>query len=123
MSHFDFSEMQDKVRQGAEAHNLDAEIVFKPMFGGICAYISGRVFASLSNVGLAIKLPPKMQDQLLQVAGAKRLQYEEDSPPSKQYIVVPSDVLADTEAWERWFQRSVEHVLTLPAPKSKTNRK
>ena len=119
MSDFDFSGMQDQLSHAAEAHNLDAELIFKPMFGGQCAYISGRVFASLSNVGLAIKLAPPAQAALLAVAGAKRLQYEADSPPSKQYIVVPAEVLADAAAWSNWFKQSVEYVLALPAPKPK----
>ncbi len=109
--------MQDKISQAAEAYDLDGELAFRPMFGGVCAYVGGRVFASLSDVGLALKLPPDAQDELLQVPEARRLQYDPASPPSKQYVVVPPPVLSDKPAWDTWFKRSADYVLTLPAPK------
>ena len=28
------------------------ELMHKPMFGGVCSYADGRVFASLSNAGI-----------------------------------------------------------------------
>jgi TfoX/Sxy family transcriptional regulator of competence genes len=117
MSIPNFEKMKDCISQAAEAHDLDEGLTFKPMFGGICAYLSGRVFASLSDGGLALKLPPTAQDELLKVPGARRLQYEPSSPPSKQYIIVPSEILSDSQAWETWFKQSVDHVLSLPAPK------
>ena len=123
MSEPSLDEMQDQLSQAAEAHTLDGELTFKPMFGGVCAYVGGRVFASLSNVGLALKLPPEAQAELLAEAGAKRLQYEPDAPPSKQYIVVPPPTQADTSALAAWLARSVEYVLAQPAPKPKTSKR
>ena len=122
MSQFDFSGMQDKISQAAEAQDWDTEIEFKPMFGGQCAYFRGRIFASLSNIGLALKLSPAAQEGMLAVEGAKRLQYEPGSPPSKQYIVVPPALLSEAAAWNDWFKQSVEYVLTLPAPKPKKSK-
>ena len=115
-------EMQDRLSQAAEVHTLDGELTFKPMFGGVCAYVGGRVFASLSNIGLALKLPPEAQAELLSEEGAKRLQYEPDAPPSKQYIVVPPPMQEDTAALAAWLARSVEYVLAQPAPKPKASK-
>jgi len=115
-------EMQDRLSQAAEVHALDGELTFRPMFGGVCAYVGGRVFASLSNVGLALKLPPEAQAELLTEPGAKRLQYEPDAPPSKQYIVVPPPVQADTAALAAWLARSVDYALAQPAPKPRTSK-
>lgn len=98
MSQTGLDAMQDRISQAAEAYDLDGELAFKPTFGGVCAYIGGRVFASLSDAGLAIKLPPDAQDELLQVPEARRLQYDPASPPSRQYIVVPPTVLSDKPA-------------------------
>jgi len=116
------NQMEDRFSQAAEAHALDGELTFKPMFGGVCAYVSGRVFASLSDIGLALKLPPAAQADLLALDGAKRLQYEPDAPPSKQYVVVPPAMQADTDALAVWLGRSVEYVLSLPAPKSRASK-
>ncbi|MFC0502382.1 hypothetical protein [Asaia krungthepensis] len=35
------------------------DLSFRPMFGGIMGYAGGRVFASLSNIGLALKMNGK----------------------------------------------------------------
>lgn len=115
-------EMQSQLSQAAEAHDLDGELTFRPMFGGVCAYIGGRVFASLSNIGVALKLPPEAQAELLSAGGAERLQYEPDAPPSKQYIVVPPPMRADPAALAVWLARSVDHVRSQPAPKPKASK-
>ena len=114
--------MQDQLSLAAEAHALDRELTFKPMFGGVCAYVGGRIFASLSNIGLALKLPTEAQAELLAEDGAKRLQYEPDAPPSKQYIVVPMPMQADPATLAPWLGRSVEYVLALPAPKPRVSK-
>lgn len=119
MSEPSLDEMQDQLSQAAEARRLDRGLTFKPMFGGVCAYTQGRVFASLLNIGLALKLPPDAQAELLTEEGAKRLQYEPDAPPSKQYVVVPPPMQTDTPTLAAWLGRSVEYVLALPAPKPK----
>lgn len=122
MSEPALDEMQDRLSRAAEAHALDRELTFKPMFGGVCAYVGGRVFASLSNVGLALKLPPEAQAELLLEEGAKRLQYEPDAPPSKQYVVVPPPMQTDPAALAVWLARSVEYVLAQPAPKPRASK-
>ena len=114
--------LQNRLSRAAEAHTLDMELTFKPMFGGVCAYVGGRVFASLSNIGLALKLPPGAQADLLAEDGAKRLQYEPDAPPSKQYIVVPPPMQDDPAALAVWLARSVEYVLALPAPNPRAGK-
>ena len=119
MSEASLEELQDRLSRAAETRNFDAELTFKPMFGGVCAYKDGRVFASLSNVGLALKLPPDGQAALLAQDGARRLQYEPDAPPSKQYVVVPDAMQADPAALAVWLGASLDYVLSLPAPKPK----
>lgn len=93
------------------------DVTFKAMFGGFGVYSDGRIFSTLSNVGLALKLAPDAQDDLLAVPGAERLRYEPDAPESKQYIVVPEAIRTDPNTLLPWVQRSVDYVKTLPAPK------
>ena len=114
--------LKDQLSLAAESHALDGELTFKPMFGGVCGYVGGRVFASLSDIGLALKLPPEAQAELLSEDGAKRLQYEPDAPPNKQYIVVPPPMQADLAALAPWLGRSVEYVLAQPAPKPRASK-
>jgi len=84
----------------------DLELAFRPMFGGIMGYADGKVFASLSNVGLALKLAGPDRDALLAIPGAKPLQYEPDQPPSKSYVVVPEAMLSEPGELRPWTIRS-----------------
>ncbi len=95
------------------------ELEFKHMFGGVCAYVEGRVFASLSNVGLALKLSQESQNELLKEPEAKYLQYEPGTPPSKQYVVVPPAMVDDPTGLSRWLGESIAFVKTLPSKKKK----
>jgi TfoX/Sxy family transcriptional regulator of competence genes len=86
----------------------DLDLSFKPMFGGILAYVDGKAFASLSNVGLALKLAGADHAELLALPGARPLQYEPNSPPSKSYVCVPDALLDDPEALRAWIARAAE---------------
>jgi TfoX/Sxy family transcriptional regulator of competence genes len=85
----------------------DLELAFRPMFGGIMGYAGGKVFASLSDVGLALKLAGADRDALLATPGAGPLRYEPDQPPSKSYVVVPEAMLSDPESLRAWIVTSV----------------
>jgi TfoX/Sxy family transcriptional regulator of competence genes len=97
----------------------DLELTFKPMFGGIMGYAEGKVFASLSDVGLAFKLSGTDREDLLAIAGSKPLQYEPGQPPSKSYVVVPDAMLSDVASLRTWMSRCFAGL----APKSPHSRK
>lgn len=117
-------EKLERLKQALEAampyppESVDLE--FRPMFGGIGAYVRGRYFASLSDVGIALKYPPELQDQILaEEPEATRLQYSPDSPVSKQYIVMPPHFIEDHSLLEPWLKRSIDYAVTLPLKKRK----
>jgi TfoX/Sxy family transcriptional regulator of competence genes len=94
----------------------DIELSFRAMFGGIMGYAAGRPFASLSNVGLALKLTGTNRDAALALPDAAPLRYEPDAPPSKSYVVLPTAIVDDDAALRDWMVRSAE---ALPQPKAK----
>ena len=85
----------------------DLPLMFRPMFGGVMAYADGKVFASLSHVGLALKLGGEAHDALLALPGAKPLQYDASQPVSKTYVVVPEAMLTDAGGLRAWITRCV----------------
>ena len=97
----------------------DLELAFRPMFGGIMSYAAGKVFASLSDIGLALKLSGEDRQVLLAVGGAKPLQYEPDQPPSKSYVVVPDSMLSDADELRTWVMRSAA---ALPASSARPRK-
>lgn len=113
-------QLQAALQKAVEAVTPNLKISFRAMFGGAGAYAYGQYFASLSDVGLALKLPSEAQAELLKMPGAKRLQYDDSMPPSKQYIVVPETTLHNPERLGVWVTKSLAYVSTLPAkPKKK----
>lgn len=99
---------------GAAPPELD--VTFRPMFGGLFAYAEGRPFASLSDVGLALKFVGGERDAVLASPGAAPLRYEPDQPVSKSYVVVPDPVLSDRDELRAWVVRSVSG---LPAKRAR----
>lgn len=91
----------------ASAAPPDLELAFRPMFGGVMGYAAGKVFVSLSDVGLGLKLAGTDREALLAIPGAKPLQYEPDQPPSKSYVVVPETMLSAPDQLRPWIVRSV----------------
>lgn len=98
----------------AAAPHLD--LSFRPMFGGIFAYLDGRPFASLSNRGLAFKLAGRAHADALVEPGTEPLRYKPDDPPSKSYVLVPEAALAASDALRDWADRAAA---ALPVPKAK----
>jgi len=97
------TELRKRVEAAAP---MELELRFRPMFGGIGVYADGRMFLSLNEVGLALKLGEPERAKLLKIPGAKPLQYEPNSPPSKSYVVVPDKMLADRKQLRAWIAAS-----------------
>jgi TfoX/Sxy family transcriptional regulator of competence genes len=105
----------------ARAAPPDLDLAFRPMFGGIMAYAEGKAFASLSHVGLALKLSGADYAELLSLPGARALQYTPDMPPSKSYVVAPDGWLEDPDALRAWIARSAAN-LKPAAPRKRRAR-
>lgn len=95
----------------------DLELTFRSMFGGIMGYAAGRAFASLSDMGLALKLAEPHRGELLAAEGATALRYAADQPPSKTYVVVPETMLQDAALLRSWIDRSIAGPHKPPRPR------
>ena len=104
--------LQELVQRAASP---DLTVSFRPMFGGIIAYADGKPFASLSNVGLAVKLAGQDHTDLLGCDGAAALRYEPNKPASKSYVVVPTTMLSDADALRTWITRSAAGLAPKPS--------
>lgn len=113
--------LADQPRVAVAAVAPDAGFRVRAMFGGAGAYAHERMFASLSDVGLALKLPAASQADLLALPGAERLRYDADATPSRHYIVVPPAVREDAALLAPWVRRAIDYVITLPPPTRGSN--
>lgn len=99
-----------------EAAAPHLELTFRPMFGGIMGYGGGKLFASLSDVGLALKLAGADRDEMLSLPGAQPLRYAPDQPQRKSYVLVPEAMLSTPDQFGSWVNRSTA---TLPIKSKK----
>ena len=88
-------------------------IACKHFFGGAAAYARGKIFMTLTPVGLALKLPEAARERLIAL-GAQPLRYFPTGPIKKDYVVVPEALAHDRAALAPWVMESIRFVQ--PAP-------
>lgn len=115
-------ELREQLIDATETFAPDMELAFRPMFGGACVYAQGKVFAILSDVGMALKFAPETQTGLLQQKGTKRLQFNDDAPIMKQYLVVPLTIRNHDRNLAAWAKESVDFALSQPPPKARRKK-
>jgi TfoX/Sxy family transcriptional regulator of competence genes len=113
--------LQTLLEAACDGPEFPGPLRFRAMFGGITGYAGERNFASLYDVGLALKLS-RADRQALIAEGGKPLQYEPDATPSKSAVVVPDAILSDSAALGEWAVRSAKHVQALAPPKPRRTR-
>jgi hypothetical protein len=82
------------------------ELRFKPMFGGLMAWLDEQPCAWLTPGGLALKVAPADQPALLRIEGTARLIAKPGAAPSRHYIVLPAALSRDTVQLAGWLARS-----------------
>ena len=92
----------------------DVTLVCKHFFSGAAVYANGRICASLTPVGFAIKLPKESRDSLLTERGARPLRYFVNGPVKQEYVVLPGRLINDPRSLRRWLKVSVAYVLSQP---------
>ena len=93
----------------------DPDVVVKPMFGNLGAFVNGNMFMGLFGSAIGVKLPSADQEELLAQPGAGPFGPAER--PMGGYVMLPADWSADQAT--PWIQRSLAHVTALPPKKPK----
>ena len=89
----------------------DVVVECKHFFNGAAVYANGRICASLTPVGFAIKLPKESRDALSRRRGVKTLRYFAKGPVKKEYVVLPAAVIGDPHRLRGLLEISVAYVL------------
>lgn len=82
------------------------DLRFRPMFGGLMAYLDEQPCAWITPTGLALKLAPADQPALLRLEGAARLIAKPGAAPSRHYIMLPAALSRDTMQLAGWLAKS-----------------
>ena len=79
-------------------------------FGGAALYIDGAICASLTPVGLALKLPPSTREAMLENGRGHPLRYFDGGKVKKDYVVLSPPVMADSSEVKELFGASFDFV-------------
>src|SRR2546425_12019898 len=89
----------------------DVTVECRHFFSGAAVYANGRICASLTPVGFAIKLPKESRDMLLKRRGVKPLRYFANGPVKKEYVVISKALIDDANGLRGLLEISVAYVL------------
>ncbi len=93
------------------------ELKCKHFFSGAAGYANGRIFMTLTTVGLALKLPEETRAALIN-RGAEALRYFPNGPIKKDYVCIPKKLADDHAALAAWMVESIRFSQTFPRPRS-----
>ena len=92
-------------RTGASPEGV-VDISCRHFFAGAAAYVDGRIFMTLTPVGLALKLGQDDRAVLLE-RGARPLRYFPRAPVKKDYVLLPRPYPIDDDELQSWIIRCI----------------
>ena len=95
------------------------DVVVKPMFGNLGAFVHGNMFMGLFGSDVGVKLAASEQEELLGQPGAGPFGPAER--PMGGYVTLPAAWSPEEAA--PWIERSLAHVAALPPKKPKKPKK
>lgn len=85
----------------------------RQMFGSPAAFGNGHMFAGLFGQQFFVRLGEADRQQLLNQPGA-RVFDPMGGRPMKEYVVLPTELLADRQRTGHWIQKALAYVQSLP---------
>lgn len=88
----------------------EGDLECRHFFGGAALYLGGSICASLTPVGLAMKLAPNLREALLESGRGQPLQYFEGGRVKKEYVLLPERLLANASEMRALFRDCFRYV-------------
>lgn len=83
----------------------------KHFFSGAAVYANGKIFASLSPAGFAIKLPEIVKRKLIQSGEGTEFRFFPQGPIKKEYVRVNETILQDEQEFQEIMNRGICYVV------------
>ena len=103
--------LSEIVREATRHRSDEVSPECKHFFSGAAACVDGAMCISYSPAGFALKLSQSDRDTLLAEHGAKPLQYFQNSPVKREYVVVAGNWLDDRATLHHWINASIDYVI------------
>src|SRR5260370_23076166 len=66
---------------------------FKNCFGAVAGYVNGNIFMSCGRFGVALRLPPRVLEDLFDERGVSHLKYFPNVHVKQEYSLIPQHIL------------------------------
>ena len=109
------------IRETIHSGKAGTSVECRHFFSGAAAYADGKVFAMVTPLGLALKLPPVDCQTLMELHGATPLRQFPEGPVKKDYVVLPPAMRRDPAALRPWLNASVASVRSQLPPAAGTS--
>ena len=87
----------------------------KHFFSGAALYANGRICASLSPAGFAIKLPSEIRQGLIDDGEGEEFRFFAKGPIKREYVALSESVLQDDGTLGRLLGLSVSYAVGAPS--------
>ena len=81
----------------------------KHFFSGAALYADGKMCASLSPSGFALKLPAELREGLIEEGQAKGFRFFESGPIKREYVALSDRIVQDQEALQKLVEISIRY--------------
>ena len=87
-------------------------------FSGAALYADGRIFASLSPAGFALKLPAGTRRRLIAEGRGTEFRFFPNGPVKREYVALSDSTVANAESIRELITLSVDYAVDVPGRKS-----
>ena len=92
-------------------HAVGATLESKHFFSGAALYANGRLFASLSPAGFAVKLPADTRRSLIEEGKGTEFRFFANGPVKREYVALSESTVADEESIRELIALSIDYTL------------
>ena len=105
-----FDRLTVKLRESNPPKAQSVAIECRHFFSGAALYANGKIFASLTPAGFAIKLPEDSRSELLRARRGRRLRYFQEGPIKQEYVVLSRRTAGDRETVRELLRAGIRYV-------------
>lgn len=95
-----------------------ATLESRHFFSGAALYANGKICASLSPAGFAVKLPADTGRSLIEQGKGREFRFFASGPVKREYVALSESTVADEESIRELIGLSVDHALSMADPGS-----
>ena len=105
-----FDRLNGKLRSCNPSKPRGVVVECKHFFSGAALFANGKIFASLTPAGFAIKLPECARSELIRKRNGRVLRYFKEGPIKKEYVVLSRATAEDHEAVRSLLRAGIRFV-------------